>query len=788
MKRVRILNLVAIFILAVVIAAVGIIPEYASAKTKYSKKISVKLTDGQDATQAIQNALDEAAKAGTKKKPALVSVPAGTYYLSRTLVIGSNTCLSLDKKTVMKKSTKVKDPISYMLRSKAGTKGGYSDTANITVMGGTWDAEYIVYNETSGGSLFFFAHTTNLKITDVTLCHNFGTHLIEMGGVKKCTIKNCKLYGFKAPKEDAEKEAIQLDICHNNNILPAGDPFDDTPCTDITVTGCEIHDYPRAIGSHMKVKGIFHDKITITKNKMYNISAAAIYGYNYTNVTIKDNTMTNVRSGVQIKTDATKAKKTILERLDGVKAMSVAKGNYNIKVVNNKISLTNKDDEEEGGDGVEKDSGGVGVFIFGSEENTMKGITITNNEMICNSSGVYLRYVNDATVSNNTIDRNIGAVPAESTKGTAEDALKLRSCNNAVLDGNKISTIHADMYENGIAMREGCKDATVSNNTIEGTTKTGIALYDASSIIGGTDNIIENAGKHGIVASGSEICLTGGSVNGAEEHGVSILSGGKVILKDCTISGTKQRGINVKDKGTLEATNVKVYGSGGKGIDIAENCKAALTDCEIADPADYGIDIDKNSDVTMTGCIVSNSKDNGINIRSNVTARLTKCTIVDSAARGVDIKPGSNVTMESCYVNGSNGRGVDIAENTSVELNNCTFSKNGANAVNIDGVGASVTVEGCHILDNGGEGLHLKNGIVTINANEIKNNCLTESDGKAIAVFSGITGSITNNTLSNPMAKSEIKVFDGARLSPAIDTAKREKVVGTTDNGGNRFE
>ena len=121
-------------------------------------------------------------------------------------------------------------------------------------------------------------------------------------------------------------------------------------------------------------------------------------------------------------------------------------------------------------------------------------------------------------------------------------------------------------------------------------------------------------------------------------------------------------------------------------------------------------------------------------------------------------------------------------------LNDCTVSGNGSNALNIDGVGADVTVEGCHISNNNGEGIHLKNGKVNINGNDVRNNCLTETDGKAIAIFAGITGSVTNNTLSNPRAKSEIRVFDGAKLSPAIPTAKREKVVGTTDIGGNRFE
>ncbi|MCR5323574.1 MAG: right-handed parallel beta-helix repeat-containing protein [Lachnospiraceae bacterium] len=779
----------AVFAMVISTMAVFADPQKVLAKTSYAKTIEVKLTDGQDATTAIQNALNEAAKAGTKKKQALVKVPAGTYYLSRTLVIDSNTCLSLDKKTVMKKNTNIKDPISYMLRSKQGKKGGFSDTTKITVTGGTWDAEYIAFNETSGGSVFFFVHTNNLTISDVTLCHNFGTHLIEMGGVKKCTIKNCTLYGFKASKEDTEKEAIQLDVCHSSNILPAGEPFDDSPCADITITGCEIYNYPRAIGSHMKVKGIYHDKVTITKNNLHDISAAAIYGYNYINVTIKENTMTNVGGGIQIKTDATKAKKTILDRLDGVKAMTVKNGKYNIKITKNKITLNKKSYDEDGETeaGVEKDSGGCGVFLFGSEENTMKGITISNNEMICNASGVYLRYCDDATIEDNTIDRHIGAVLVETTKGVAEDAIKLRSCDRAVVDNNLISTINPDMYENGIAMREGCLDAVISNNTIEGTTKSGLALYDHSSVISGENNTIENAGKHGIVASASEITLLGGTVTGAAEHGISILAGGKISLANVTISNSAKRGINIKDNGVLEADNVKSLNSGEKGIDIAENCKAVLINCEIGDGLAYGVDADKNSEVTMTGCLVNNNKDNGVNIRAYVTITIDNCTIIDNNAKGVNIGAHSNVKLTNCHISGCKERGVDVAADSKVEMTDCVITMNKTDAVNVDGDDSYVTIDKCHFIENGGEALHLKKGIVSISENEIRNNCLNETDGNAVKIFTGISGSFVGNILSNPNSKNEIK-NDGAELSPSIPTAKTGKVTGTTDIGGNVFE
>ncbi|MCR5330073.1 MAG: right-handed parallel beta-helix repeat-containing protein [Lachnospiraceae bacterium] len=764
----------------------------------YAKKITVKLADGQDATAEIQKALDEAEKAGTKKKQALVSIPAGTYYISRTLNIGSNTCLSLDKKTVIRKNPKPKDPILYMLRSKPGNKGGYSDTAKITITGGTWDAGFIPYNDKSGGSLFFFAHTNNLKITGVTLCNNFGTHLIEMGGVKKCTIKNCTLYGFKAPDEDTDKEAIQLDICHSDSILPAGGPFDDTPCTDITVTGCEIYDYPRAIGTHMMVDRIYHDKISVTKNNFHDISAAAVYGYNYTNVTIKNNTMTNVGSGVQIKTDSD-VKKTKLDRNSGVKAMSVSKGKFNIKIVDNTITLLKK--EEAGG--------GYGVFIYGSTENPMKGITISGNEFLCNAAGIYLRYVNDASILNNVIDRHVGAIAVDKTSFT-EDAVKFLSCNGAVVDSNRISTIHEEKYENGIAMRDGCKDATLLNNTINGTTKSGIALFGQSSVIKAENIFINNAGMYGINIDNSAFNLTGGTVNGAKEYGIMVDSAGKLVINDYEISSCGKRGINVKDNGSFEAVNVKIRDCTEKCLDIAQNCKAVITDCEISDGGKYGIDIDKDSLVVITGSTFSGNKEKGINIRNSVYADVQNCRILNNSGKGVDIGSESTVTLKDCTINGSGakgvdigsgstvkldtctlsentGRAVDIAEKTSVEIFSCIIEKTRTDAVNVDGSGATVTVTACQIFDNDGEGMHLKNGRIDISGNVIKNNCIKETDGNAVKIFSGITGSFTDNTLSNPNSKNEIKV-DGATLSPAIPTTKTGKVAGTADIGGNKFE
>ena len=336
-------------------------------------------------------------------------------------------------------------------------------------------------------------------------------------------------------------------------------------------------------------------------------------------------------------------------------------------------------------------------------------------------------------------------------------------------------------------MREACKNATVTNNIINGTTKSGIALFGDSSVIRSENITINNAGMYGINIDRSEYNLTGGSINNVASNGIVVDAGGALTISNYVINGCGEKGINLKDNGILTATGVKIEDAGGKGIDIARNCKVILTDCEVCGCKAYGIDADENSDVSMTGCRILDNSGKGVSIRSSVNAVMTDCSVNDSGAKGVDIGTGSTVSMNNCLLSGNTGRAVDLSDNTDVTIIGCRIYKTKTDAVTVDGNNARITVSDSFIMDNNGEGLHLKNGIINISGNTIKNNCLTESDGNAVKMFGGISGSFTDNILSNPNSKNEIKI-DSANLSPAIPTAKTGKVIGTTDAGGNRFE
>ncbi|MBR4343118.1 MAG: right-handed parallel beta-helix repeat-containing protein [Lachnospiraceae bacterium] len=690
---------------------IGISIPKAAFAASYAKTINVKLKDGQDATDAIQKALDEAAKAGTKKKQALVKVPAGEYYISKTLVIGSNTYLKLDKNTYIRKNPKAKDPILHMLHTKQGSKGKYSDNSRITVQGGTWDTEFIRYNETSSGSIFMFAHTNTLKILDVTLCNSYGTHLIELGGVKNCTIKNCTLYGFEAPAGDVDKEAIQIDVCHSDSILPCGEPYDDSPCTGITISGCEIYGYPRAIGSHMMVEGIYHKNIKILDNNIHDISAAAVYGYNYANLTISMNIMENVCCGIQLKTDSV-AKKTILTRNKGVKAMKISKNNFKINISDNTITLDKEISQDKADSGTS-----IGVFIYGSEKYPMKNVAISDNTITCNSSGVYLRFIDDSTISGNIINRHENVISVENTK-FAEDAIKLLSSCNAVIDDNYISSSNNVSFENGIALRDGSTNAVLNRNEINSTTKSGLGIYDNSSVSGGSGTIINNSGLNGITIVNSGVTLYNSTISDSAEHGISVRNGGFVELNDCTVTG---------------------------------------------------------------------SKSNGINIAADSSARLKGGQVSFSSGKGVNLMASATLYASDLQVINNTGKGVDIAENCVAELYDCIISENSANGIFVDGENSETTITGCTIKNNSASAIQLKNGLVHISNNSLINNCLGETDGKAVAVFAGISGEITNNSFSNPNTKFELFIASDVILTPYLSTVKRTMAYGYTDIGGNTF-
>lgn len=250
-------------------------------------ELGAKGTDTKSDATAINKVL---AYADLIEEPIVVVVPDGTYYIDKILTIYSDTSLCLTEKAVIKRKASAGGKV--MLRSYINKKiGGYDQCKNITITGGTWDGNA---NGSKDADCIYIGHAQNVVITDTTVKNNSGAHLIELAGVKNAIIENVELYGYKKCKEkgytasQADKEAIQLDYCSSNS-TPAMKPHDLTPCENITIRKCNIHDYMSGVGSHGSLQDVYLKNIRIENNQFKNITNSCVTLMNYKNVTVSNN-------------------------------------------------------------------------------------------------------------------------------------------------------------------------------------------------------------------------------------------------------------------------------------------------------------------------------------------------------------------------------------------------------------------------------------------------------------------------------------------------------------------
>ena len=131
---------------------------------------------------AIQSALDSGAST--------VVIPAGTYSINQTLLMGSDTTLQADPNAVIRLANGAN---TLMVSNRS------SNASNITLQGGVWDANN-QYNQRgadsdpnaySGCAISFFS-VDHLTISDLTV-RNPDSFSVRVGNVQNFTIQNISL-------------------------------------------------------------------------------------------------------------------------------------------------------------------------------------------------------------------------------------------------------------------------------------------------------------------------------------------------------------------------------------------------------------------------------------------------------------------------------------------------------------------------------------------------------------------------------------------------------------------
>jgi polygalacturonase len=155
-----------------------------------AKQFGAKGDGTTDDTAALQKALDSGCPA--------VRVPEGVYVIRRSLLIGSNTTLKLDKGVVVRLGDGAAAEAGgdcFMIRNRDPEHGN----ENITVDGGTWDGNCAKNprgdefgKDTYGGVGMSFVKVRKLTVRNLTM-HNTESFAIRVGEVDRFLIENILL-------------------------------------------------------------------------------------------------------------------------------------------------------------------------------------------------------------------------------------------------------------------------------------------------------------------------------------------------------------------------------------------------------------------------------------------------------------------------------------------------------------------------------------------------------------------------------------------------------------------
>lgn len=252
------------------------------------KEYTISSEGDQDATALLSDCLKGNDNNGVK-----ITLLPGNYELRYTLRFKSNTTFIATGATI----TQTKAGNGFVMNGTSA-QGKYGSIQNILIDGGTWIGTSSPNTEKTkksngyyvGYSGFLFNHGENITIQNCSFKNNYNGHFIEFAAVQNGTITNCNMNmsGSKYVGE-ATNEAIQIDNTYAKANSPNGEPWDDTPCKNITIENCDIK-FARGIGTNRKGKNFF-ENINIINNNITSTKGEGINAYDVKGLTITGNTI-----------------------------------------------------------------------------------------------------------------------------------------------------------------------------------------------------------------------------------------------------------------------------------------------------------------------------------------------------------------------------------------------------------------------------------------------------------------------------------------------------------------
>lgn len=731
-------------------------------------------SDQEDDTQAIQAALD----AAKGKGGAVVQIPAGRYYISRTLTIYSNTTLRLDPSAEIIRT----DGSNIMIRSEQDYNiGGYGQASNIVIDGGVWNGN--VTDSTILCPLMYFAHAQNITLQNFSVKSVCSRHMVILAGIDTAVISNVSFSDFvlftgedvngeyyvsdgvsgEINKELAMRtmEALHLDCISADGMSEAlAYPLDGTANSNIVVENCTFNGLMSGVGNHYSfdpnLKGA---GLTIRNNTFLNMKYTCINIYSQGGISVTGNQADNVGELLRaVGSSGTISGNTVVcsgavagSEMDlcGIKITD----SLNMQIDNNNITggVHGISADNTGGninDNIIAGSMVNGISILSGSDVTVKANTI--KEAAENSI-----YVGDSAVSvlSNTLTESGG------------NALAIYESRNVSVKDNKI-----DGGENGCLFNHTSGEA--GSNTISNTRVSGIWILEGADIAA-ADNTITGAGSHGIHMYGAVGELRGNKISESKEEGIYLYSVQGTAAGKVNVTGNEVRtlgdcGIQIEESSYIVADNNKVLNAPGNGISILNSTEVTAEANNIDGAANVGIYVNGSAISVLSNTLTAGKgnalavydsrkvlvQENGIEggengcLFNNASGEAVSNTIANTTARGMWMLNGADIKAADNTITYAGSHGIHM--NGAVgELrgNRITGSKEkGIYLYNVQGTAVGrVNVAGNDVQTSGDRGIQLEaSTCITVD-----NNTVNSSAQQGIRVISGCSKiSVINNNVT----------------------------------------
>lgn len=525
-------------------------PEYVSGTIKdgyYILKVSSASIQESGANKVIQNALNYAVQNATDTLPCKIMIEPGTYTLTRSLSIYSNTCLYMEGVTFVQ----AKSSTGNMLRVGKSTEqqNGYF-YKNITIDGGTsggiWDEDY------NNHTALKVAHTQNFTARNITVQNTIDGHLMEVAGVNGFSLIDCT---FQNQLLDATRytEAVQFDVLVSKHL--SGYTSEDLTNCNILISGCTFSNVPKGIGSHTLILNNYMSNIEITNNTFVNNTCAAIDFVAATNCTISNNTITDCPRGILFYAITSNCEGTYLSstpaKEGGITSATPTSymtppENQNININNNRITCSGDDKYNPS---MNNTGIFVGGYVFPSGQTPVDGDPVP--------AGDY--YISGVSITGNSIS-------------TTKDGIVLRNVKNARVEGgNQITFSGSDTSCYGIQVTSLSENCMIQGNGITGCSGTSISVTGSSSGILLAGNVITSSTYCGIYAYDSTVSsISENSIISAQGYGILVNQAAVQSISKNVISEPANDGINVYNNAYVKSISENtITSSGAIGIHVS---------------------------------------------------------------------------------------------------------------------------------------------------------------------------------------------------------------------------